>query len=357
MYRLLRALLFLLPAEAAHNLGIFTLRLLGSLLGVCRWLRGRALAGVDLEVRVGPLRWPHPIGLAAGMDKDAVAVHGLYALGFAAVEVGTLTPRPQPGNPKPRLFRLQPDALINRMGFNNQGARAAQLRIRDLRWRPGPLGVNLGKNKDTPLQSATEDYLQCLEVLAPFADYVVINASSPNTPGLRKLQEPEALASLLGALKARMNEAARGTPLLLKIAPDLGPEALDAVVDVALAARVDGLIATNTTLTRPVEHPLASEAGGLSGRPVALLSTEVIRRAYQRSEGKLPIIGVGGIFTAQDAYEKLRAGACAVQLYTGFVYQGPGVVGRMVRELAELLRRDGFDSVQAAVGADHRQRD
>ena len=284
-----------------------------------------------------------------------MAVQGLFAVGFSAVEIGTITPRPQPGNPKPRLFRLpQHQALINRMGFNNHGAKAAQLRLRELTWRPGPVGANIGKNKDTPLENATDDYLLCVDQLAPFSDYVVINASSPNTPGLRQLQEPDALASLLGAVRARMNEVARGKPLFLKIAPDLGPEAVDAIVDVAMAARVDGIIATNTTITRPIEDPLAQETGGLSGRPVRELATAVISRAYARSEGALPIIGVGGIFEVQDAYAKIRAGASAVQLYTGFIYQGPVTVGRMLRELAALLRRDGFTSVADAVGADNR---
>jgi dihydroorotate dehydrogenase len=359
MYRLLRALLFLFPAETAHHFGIFALKLLGMFPGLCRWLRRRALSGaegVDLRVKLGTLEWEHPIGLAAGLDKDAVAIPGLFALGFSAVEIGTITPRPQPGNPKPRMFRLPEfGAVINRMGFNNHGARAAQLQLREQTWRPGPVGANLGKNKDTPLDSATDDYLQCVDQLAMFSDYVVINASSPNTPGLRQLQEPEALASLLGAVRARMNEVAHGKPLLLKIAPDLGPEAVDAIVDVALAARVDGLIATNTTLTRPLEHPLAQEAGGLSGRPVRELATAVVSRAWTRSGGSLPIIGVGGIFDAQDAYEKIRAGASAVQLYTGFIYGGPGTVARMLRELTALLRRDGFTSVADAVGADHRR--
>ncbi|MGA9524149.1 MAG: quinone-dependent dihydroorotate dehydrogenase [Myxococcaceae bacterium] len=360
MYRLLRAILFLFPAETAHHLGIFALGLLGRFVGLCRSLRARSLRGldgVDLRVKLGALELEHPIGLAAGLDKDAVAVQGLFAVGFSAVEIGTITPRPQPGNPKPRLFRLpQQQALINRMGFNNHGARAAQLQLRDLTWRPGPVGANIGKNKDTPLENATDDYLQCVDQLALFSDYVVINASSPNTPGLRQLQEPDALASLLGAVRARMNEVARGKPLFLKIAPDLGPEAVDGIVDVAMAARVDGIIATNTTITRPVDHPLAQEAGGLSGRPVRELATAVISRAYARSEGRLPIIGVGGIFDAQDAYAKIRAGASAVQLYTGFIYEGPGAVGRMLRELVALLRRDGFSSVSEAVGADHLRR-
>ena len=356
MYRLLRALLFLLPPEPAHHLGLWVLRLLGAFPRLGAAIRRRAIPrDVDLSTRVGPMTWPTPIGLAAGLDKDAVAVRGLFALGFGAVEVGTLTPRPQPGNPRPRLFRIpEHRALINRMGFNNAGADAAALRLERLCRLPGPLGVNVGTNRDTPLDRAEEDYARAIERLGRYADYLVVNASSPNTPGLRQLQEPEALGRLLRAARAAVDGAARGKPLFLKIAPDLSPEAVDQIVDVAIAAGADGLIATNTTLSRPIQHPLCAEAGGLSGAPVAPLSTEVIRRAFRRAAGRLPIIGVGGVFTAADAYAKLRAGACAVQLYTGFIYGGPGSVARILRGLAGLLRRDGLRSVSDAVGADAR---
>jgi dihydroorotate dehydrogenase len=354
VYRLARALLFLLPAEAAHDLGILALRILGAFPPLCRWLRRRALPSEDrLSVQLGTLRFPNPIGLAAGLDKNAVAVKGLYALGFGAVEVGTLTPRPQPGNPKPRIFRLpEHSALINRMGFNNGGAASAAERLRALGDHPAPLGVNVGKNKDTPLEQAADDYLQGVETLGPLGDYVVLNASSPNTPGLRKLQEPEQLAALLTRVRERLSQVAPGKPLFLKIAPDLPMEAVDELVDVALACRVDGLIATNTTVERPFEHPLAKEAGGLSGRPVRDRSTAVIRRAFLRSGGKLPLIGVGGVFTAEDAYEKLRAGASFVQVYTGFIYEGPGMVRRLLSGLEALLRRDGFARVSDAIGRD-----
>jgi dihydroorotate dehydrogenase len=354
VYRLVRALLFLLPAEAAHDLGIFALRILGAFGPLCRWLRRRAQPGGDrLSVQLGPLRFPNPIGLAAGLDKNAVAIRGLYALGFGAVEVGTLTPRPQPGNPKPRLFRLpEHAALINRMGFNNRGVQPAAGRLRALGERPAPLGVNVGKNKDTPLEQAADDYLACVEALGPLGDYVVLNASSPNTPGLRKLQEPEQLSALLTRVRDRLHQVAPGKPLFLKIAPDLSMEAVDELVDVALACRVDGLIATNTTVERPFEHPLAKEAGGLSGRPVRDRSTAVLRRAFQRSGGKLPLIGVGGVFTAEDAYEKIRAGASVVQVYTGFIYEGPGMVRRLLSGLDALLQRDGFARLSDAIGAD-----
>jgi len=282
-------------------------------------------------------------------------VDGLLALGFSAVEVGTLTPRPQPGNPTPRLFRIpEHRALINRMGFNNHGAANAAERLRARTWKAAPVGVNIGKNKDTPLENAVDDYVACVDTLAPLGDYVVVNASSPNTPGLRKLQEPEQLGALLRAVKARLTQVAPGKPLFLKIAPDLTPEAVDEVVDVARAVGLDGLIATNTTIARPFEHPVAKEAGGLSGAPVREPSNAVIRRAYARGGGALPIIGVGGVFTAEDVYEKLKAGASVVQVYTGFIYEGPGMVRRLLEGLGPLLARDGFRSVREAIGADHR---
>lgn len=351
MYRLLRAVLFLFPAEVAHQLGIFALELLSALPGVCRWMRSRATrVDADLSVTIAGLRFPSCIGLAAGLDKNAEAVPGFYALGFGAVEVGTVTPRPQPGNPKPRLFRIQEKhAVINRMGFNNHGAHEMSARVRELEWRPAPLGINIGKNKDTALGDATSDYLRCVDELAAYGDYVVVNASSPNTPGLRTLQEPEVLESLLRQVRARMPA---GKPLFLKIAPDLGLEAVDAIVDVAMKCGLDGIIATNTTIERPFEHPVAKETGGLSGEPVRAKSTAVIRRAYQHSGGKLPIIGVGGVFTAADAYEKIRAGASFVQVYTGFIYEGPPMVPALLRGIAELLKRDGFKHVSDAVGVD-----
>lgn len=357
MYRLARALLFLLPAERAHRLGMTLLRWFGHLSGLCQSLRARTLSVVtyDASVKVAGLELAHPVALAAGLDKEAEAVDGLLALGFAAVEVGTLTPRPQPGNPTPRLFRIpEHRALINRMGFNNHGATNAAEHLRARTWHPAPVGVNIGKNKDTPLEKAVDDYVACVDTLAPLGDYVVVNASSPNTPGLRKLQEPEALTALLRAVKARLDQVAPGKPLFLKIAPDLTPEAVDEVVDVARACGLAGLIATNTTIARPFEHPVAKEAGGLSGAPVREPANAVIRRAYARSGGALPIIGVGGVFTAEDVYEKLRAGASVVQVYTGFIYEGPGMVRQLLEGLGPLLARDGFRSVREAIGADHR---
>lgn len=357
VYGLARAVLFRLSAERAHRMGMSALRQLGKRPGLCRRMRERALSALtyDASVTVAGLELAHPVALAAGLDKEAEAVEGLLALGFSAVEVGTLTPRPQPGNPAPRLFRLpEQRALINRMGFNNRGAAHAAEHLRARTWHPAPVGVNIGKNKDTPLERAVDDYVACVDTLAPLGDYVVVNASSPNTPGLRKLQEPEQLTVLLRAVKARLAQVAPGKPLFLKIAPDLTPEAVDEVVDVALACGLSGLIATNTTLARPFEHPLAKEAGGLSGAPVRELANAVIRRAHARSRGTLPIIGVGGVFTAEDVYEKLRAGASAVQVYTGFIYEGPGMVRRLLEGLGPLLARDGFRSVREAIGAEHR---
>ena len=353
MYRLLRALLFLLPAEWAHHLGLVALEMLGEAHVLRRWLRRwatRAGDGVDLSATIAGLRFPNCVGLAAGLDKDGSAAAGLYALGFGAVEVGTVTPRPQPGNPPPRLFRLRSNgALINRMGFNNRGAMELAARLRELDWRPAPLGINVGKNKDTPLERAVDDYLACVDLLAAQADYVVINASSPNTPGLRALQEPEALAQLLRAVRGRLPA---GTPLFLKIAPDLEPEAVDAIVDVALDSGADGLVATNTTVARPFEHPLAHEAGGLSGPPVKDPSTAVIRRAYARSGGRLPIIGVGGVASAGDAWEKLCAGASLVQVYTGLVYEGPGLVRELLDGIAARMRAGGHATLREVVGRD-----
>lgn len=310
---------------------------------------------VDLSLEVAGLHLPNPIGLAAGLDKDAEAVPAWFALGFGSVEVGTLTPLPQAGNPRPRLFRIPShQALINRMGFNNRGCGDAAERLAGLRWRPGPVGANIGKNKDTPLEDATQDYLRCIDRLAEVSDYLVINASSPNTPGLRRLQEPDRLAQLLQAIRAHLKGCAPARPLFLKIAPDLGLEAVDEIVDIARAHQIDGLIATNTTLARPFDGRWSSEEGGLSGAPLRPIATRIIHRIYARSAGRLPIFGVGGVSGADQAYEKIRAGASVVQLYTGLIYQGPGLVRRMLASLALLLSQDGFRTITEAVGADHR---
>jgi dihydroorotate dehydrogenase len=294
------------------------------------------------------LTFENPIGLAAGFDKAADASAGLFALGFGFVEVGTLTPLPQDGSPRPRLFRVPADrALVNRMGFNNPGAEAG---VRNLQsaYRPAPLGINLGKNKSTPEEGAAADYESGLRTVAPVADYLAVNVSSPNTPGLRRLQEADRLMPLLEALRAA-NTLHR--PLLLKIAPDLDEPALDELVDCALAAGVDGLIATNTTLARPGSLWGAyREAGGVSGGPLAARATECLKLVRRRSKGRLPVVAVGGLFTGDDVFERLKLGGCLVQLYTGFIYGGPAVAGRICLELAQRMRREGYRSLDELVG-------
>jgi dihydroorotate dehydrogenase len=297
------------------------------------------------------LTFPNPVGLAAGYDKDGLGWRGLACLGFGHIEVGTVTPKPQPGNPRPRLFRLVEErAIINRMGFPGRGASVVAQQLRSYvpqtaqrttcNVRPATcvIGVNLGKNKDTPLEEAATDYLALMETFAPLADYLAVNISSPNTVGLRQLQARQALQALLSVLAARRQEVVpslgRPLPLLVKLAPDLTDAELDDALDVILATGMDGVIATNTTLARNgVRSPLAQEAGGLSGAPLHGMSTEMIRKISQRTHGRLPIIGVGGVASATDAQEKIDAGATLVQLYTGLIYEGPGLVKRIVREL------------------------
>jgi dihydroorotate dehydrogenase len=351
----LRAALFRLDPERAHRLAHLALGRVTPALARVR----RPPTPPSLRVRCLGLELDGPIGLAAGFDKGDVSVAGLFALGFSHVEIGTITPRPQPGNARPRLFRLvEHRALINRMGFNNEGADRCAERLARLSpaARLGPVGINVGKNKTTPNEDAAADYLACIDRLHPFADYVVVNISSPNTPGLRRLQESEQLDGLLRACVARLGERAPGKPLLVKLAPDLTPTALDEAVDVAIAAGVAGIIATNTTLSRTgVEsHPRAKEAGGLSGAPLEPLATASVRRCAVRAAGRIPIIGSGGVMDAEGAYAKIRAGATLVQVYTGLIYGGPGLVRRLNMGLARLLERDGFSCVSDAVGADLR---
>jgi dihydroorotate dehydrogenase len=352
---LLRKVLFQLDPERAHALAQLALR--GVTPAIARRLRP-ALAP-NLAVRAFGLEFDGPLGLAAGFDKGEARIAGLFALGFSHVEIGTITPRPQPGNDRPRLFRLpEHQALLNRMGFNNAGAEVCSDRLAAVpaSARLGPVGVNIGKNKATPNERAVEDYLACIDRLHPWADYLVVNISSPNTPGLRQLQQREQLDALLRACVTRLEEHAPGKPLLVKIAPDLTPEALDEVVDVAIAAGAAGVIATNTTVSRAgVEsHPRAREAGGLSGAPLEPLATEAVRRCYARAGGRLPIVGCGGVLTAADAYAKIRAGAVLVQGYSGLIFAGPGFARQVHEGLAAFLRRDGFATLSEAVGADHR---
>ncbi|HSK38826.1 MAG TPA: quinone-dependent dihydroorotate dehydrogenase [Arenibaculum sp.] len=310
-----------------------------------------------LAQRVWTIDFPNPVGLAAGFDKDAEVPDAMLRQGFGFVEVGSITPRPQPGNPRPRVFRLpHQHALINRYGFNNAGLEAAARRLALRRARPGIVGANVGRNKETA--DAAADYALGIRRLAPMVDYLVINVSSPNTPGLRALQGREPLTRLLArALDARSAAGCgRPPPLLLKIAPDLTGEDEADIAEVALAAGIDGLIVSNTTLARPPGLPpeLAREGGGLSGAPLMEPSTRVLARMYRLTGGRLPLVGVGGISSGADAYAKIRAGASLLQLYTSLVYRGPALVREIKRTLADCLRADGFTRIGDAVGADHR---
>lgn len=339
-----------LPAEMAHRL---TVRALAA-----------GLAGgrddppdASLRQRVFGLTFENPIGLAAGFDKDAEAPSAALRLGFGFVEIGTVTPRPQPGNPRPRLFRLPAErAVVNRMGFNNAGAEAAARRLAALpkERRQGLIGVNIGKNKDS--EDAAADYAACTRILAPHADYLVINVSSPNTPGLRALQSPDSLRRLIAATRAAATKAGSEPPLLVKIAPDLTGPDLAALAEVARAEALAGLIVSNTTIGRPegLRGAAAQEPGGLSGAPLFRASTEVLAEVYRLTDGRIPLVGVGGIASAADAYAKIRAGASLVQLYTALVYEGPDLIGRLIRDLPVLLKADGFATLAEAVGADHR---
>lgn len=297
-----------------------------------------------LERTVFGLKFSNPVGLAAGFDKDAKLIEEMAMLGFGFIEIGTLTPKPQEGNPLPRLFRLPEDeALINRMGFNNGGVDEAVKRLKN-RNSSVIVGGNIGKNKVTANEDAVEDYLYCLEALHPYVDYFVVNVSSPNTPNLRDLQEKEPLKKLLTEIKKANDLKRKPKPVLLKIAPDLTVGQLDDIVEIVLETKIDGVIATNTTidrteLTTPQEKVAAIGAGGVSGKVLAKRSTEVIRYLAKRSNNAFPIIGVGGIFTAQDAIDKLEAGASLVQVYTGMIYEGPSMVKKIKKGLAEYLSR------------------
>ncbi|OJF11734.1 quinone-dependent dihydroorotate dehydrogenase [Couchioplanes caeruleus] len=312
-------------AERAHE---FTLDRLAGLGSGARALLRRRYA-VSAPVELFGVRFPNPVGLAAGMDKNGVALPAWPALGFGFVEVGTVTARPQPGNDRPRLFRLRDSqAVINRMGFNNDGAAALAGRLKALGPLGIPLGVSLGKSKVTPLEEAVQDYLTSFELLHPYADYIAVNVSSPNTPGLRTLQDKSSIAALLGALVGK-------TPVLVKIAPDLSEPAIAELLGVCLAYGAAGVIATNTTLSRDglaaADQPRAAEAGGLSGRPLTERSREIVRFVHQETGGRLPIIGVGGIVEPDDAARMFDAGASLVQLYTGFIYRGPALVRAAAR--------------------------
>jgi dihydroorotate dehydrogenase len=348
LYPLLRNALFSMDAEVAHERTAALLRMASRTPGMATMMRGIFRPATQgLSQQIAGMTFAHPIGLAAGFDKHADLTHGMALLGFSHIEVGTVTPRPQDGNPKPRMFRLPADAgLINRMGFNSAGMDvvAARLAQRPLTL---PIGINIGKNRDTELAQATGDYLAAFQRLAPLADYVAVNISSPNTPGLRQLHETHALHELLTALRDA-NQWQR--PIFLKISPDESVAQLTQVVETALDAGITGIIATNTTVARPASltSPLATETGGLSGAPLRALDT--LRHVARLTDGRIPIISVGGISTAADVYTRLKAGASLVQLYTAMVYYGPAIAAHLSWALAGLMRRDGVSDIRHVIG-------
>jgi len=344
MYFLLKPILFQFDPEKVHYFVTRNLKRFNRFPGGAAL--SRAIWDVNnprLEKEVFGLQFKNPVGLAAGFDKNAELMGEMANMGFGFVEIGTVTPLPQPGNPKMRMFRLPADAaLINRMGFNNFGVDVAAERIATFRRNAKGaqkdliIGGNIGKNKVTPNEDAVNDYIKCFDRLFDVVDYFVVNVSSPNTPGLRELQEKEPLMHLLNTLQQRNSKNGISRPILLKIAPDLTDSQLDDIVDIVQQTGIAGIIATNTTISREnltAAESLKNEAGGLSGKPLTKRSTEVIRYLHQKSKGSFPIIGVGGIHSADDAVEKLQAGASLVQLYTGFIYEGPGLIGRINKKL------------------------
>ena len=357
--RVIRPALFALDAERAHNLTLAAIR--QPLVARTLQLIAPAHTRDSLRQAVFGVTFDNPVGLAAGLDKHGTATAAWAALGFGFVEIGTVTPRPQPGNPQPRLFRLPADrAIINRFGFNSVGAEdvarnlAAARRLTRVH-----VGVNIGKNKDTPNEHAADDYRRALEFLHPFATYVVVNVSSPNTAGLRDLQDSRTLRTLVEQVVARARDVAPGRtiPVLVKVSPDTAPADLLQSVSAALEGGAAGVIATNTTVARTglyTAAPLSGQAGGLSGGPLREAANDTCRLLSKQFGLRTPIIGVGGMFTADDVYQRIRAGATLVQLYTGLIYEGPGAVSQIVRGLAERLERDGFSNVGEAVGADVR---
>jgi dihydroorotate dehydrogenase len=340
LYPLIRPLAFALNAETAHRATIAALK----------WTPPHRPPDFpsSLRTRVAGIDFPTPIGLAAGFDKDAEVPGQMLSLGFGFVEVGTLTPEPQAGNPRPRLFRLKEDrAVINHLGFNNHGQAAAFARLRECMHLPGIIGVNVGANKDSKDRIA--DYVSGVRAMAPVARYLTINISSPNTPGLRGLQDEGALEELLAAVQA--TEAKK--PIFLKVAPDLAEGDPERIVRAAIDHKIDALIVANTTVSRPpLKSRFASEAGGLSGAPLRPLALDALRRFRRASGGEIPLIGVGGIATADDAWERIRAGAGLVQLYSAMVYEGPGIARRIARGLARRLKRKGFSNIAEAVGSE-----
>jgi dihydroorotate dehydrogenase len=349
LYSLLRPALFLLEAERAHHLSLAGLKAMPQL--------NRAVPGGPLATKVAGIEFPNPLGMAAGYDKDGEVPDALLGLGFGFVEVGSITPLPQTGNPRPRLFRLARDrAVINRMGFNNHGAEAAVARLAARLGRPGVVGINLGANKDSP--DRANDYATMAQLMAPLASYLAVNVSSPNTPGLRALQDEGALSALLDAvLAARGNSVAPDgshvPPIFLKVAPDLETADIDAIARIALDKKLGALIVSNTTVSRPpLKSRHANEAGGLSGAPLRDLAQQRLRDFRTATGGAIPLVGVGGIASAEDAWARIRAGASLVQLYSAMVYEGPGIARRIAHGLEALMARDGFASIAEAVGSE-----
>ncbi len=346
LFRLLKPALFALDSETGHRLAIR---------GLVAMPRRAPAAPGPLAIEVAGLTFPNPVGVAAGFDKDAEVPDALLGLGFGFTEVGSITPLPQTGNPRPRLFRLVEDAaVINRMGFNNGGAEAALARLAARRGRAGIVAVNIGANKDSADRIA--DYAVMARAMAPVASYLCVNVSSPNTPGLRALQDEGALTALIEAVIAARDEAmgaAAGPPVFLKVAPDLEPADIDAIARIALDKQLGALVVSNTTISRPVlRSHHAGETGGLSGAPLRTLATQRLRDFRKATGGAVPLVGVGGIATAEHAWERIRAGASLVQLYSAMVYEGPGLGARIVRGLETLMRRDGFASIAEAVGSE-----
>ncbi len=342
LYDLLRPLIFRMAPETAHHVTLALLRAGGAVLPARRLLQAAFRPPVAVSpVQAFGLTFPNPVGLAAGYDKDGLGWRGLATLGFGHIEIGTVTPRPQAGNPGPRVFRLVDDrAVINRMGFPNRGAEFVAQRLQGKRPAGLMIGVNIGKNLTTSLEHAGEDYLSLVKTFAPLADYLAINVSSPNTPGLRTLQTRSALEALLRPLdaerRAQSERLGRRVPLVVKLAPDLTPDELDGALDAILAAGIDGVITSNTTLSRKgVTSPLAGESGGMSGAPARQRNTQIVRDVVRYTGGRLPVIASGGTMSPSDAQEKLDAGATLVQLYTGLIYEGPG----LVREIVEAWGR------------------
>jgi dihydroorotate dehydrogenase len=346
--QIVRRVLFSMDPEDAH---LRTMRMLAATAPALSVLS--PLFSIDdarLRSTAFGLPFLNPVGLAAGLDKHAEAVTAWPRFGAGFVEVGTVTPRPQEGNPRPRLFRLIEDsALVNRMGFNSAGADAVAQHLKAAGSTVAPVGINVGKNRDTPNESADDDYRRAIAVLKPYADYFVVNVSSPNTAGLRDLQRPATLHQLVDAAV----RAAVGTPVLVKLSPDLADAEMNESVDAIVAAGAAGIVATNTTTSRDgLRSARAAESGGLSGAPLRRRATEVCRRIYRRTAGQVPIIGVGGIGSAEDAYERVRAGATLVQVYTSLIYEGPGLFRRINRGLLRLLERDRVERIADAVGLD-----